>query len=147
MDVEAAVPRRVEDGLRQYQAIRGNDQNLELGVAQRHLDGLIAQRRRLQDVETVRLRVTLDRRWRECKASAGWPIGLRQHDRYRVAGRVNCSEHADGKIRRTGEAYAHRAAPQPARRCFLRNLDVRRARLSGDRYSTKTFPTRWSISC
>ena len=118
----------VEDVLRQDQAIRGDHQDVRRGVAQPLLrrGGVVslAQRSGRVDGNSVRLRQLLDRARGELHASAGRPVGLRQHERDRpAAARRGVDEGGQGrggKRRRSREHDAHAAIlgtppPQPDR--------------------------------
>src|SRR2546423_133071 len=97
----------------------------------------------------MRLCVSLDGRGRELEASAMRTIGLRQDQRYRKPGVVQRGQRPDREVGRAGEADAQGEgdSAQLASFCFLRSLASRRARLRGEMRSTKTLPSRWSISC
>ena len=70
------------------------------------------------------------------------------HHGHLVAGSENGFERAGGELGRASERHAKRGAVhQAVMRAFFASLPLMRLSLSADRYSTKTLPSRWSISC
>src|SRR5690606_36092336 len=107
----------------------------------------------LVDGDAALERELLDRARRELHAAPGGAVGLGQHQRHVVACGEDGLERAGGKFGRTGEGDAQAACPgssgghHAVMRAFLASLALMRPSLSCDRYSTKTLPSRWSISC
>src|SRR5690606_21190390 len=107
----------------------------------------------LVDLDAVGERELLDRARAELHAATGGAVGLGQHERDRVSGLQDGVERLRGEFGGTGEGDAQAAGPgcggghHAVMRAFLASLDLMRPSLSCDRYSTKTLPSRWSISC
>jgi hypothetical protein len=102
------VARPVQDFLRQDQPIGGDDQHIERDRDQCGAGSGVTQRRRLRDGEGTFLCQRLHWRGRLSQASAMWPIGLRQHQRYRISGGGNGGQRARGEQRRAGKADPQR---------------------------------------
>jgi len=80
-------------------------------------------------------------------SGGGGPYGLNRRGPARAAVRrdTQLDDHVD-EVRGCGGAPHHGYTRSASRRA-LSILVLMRLRLSGDRYSTKTLPSRWSISC
>src|SRR5450830_143091 len=87
--------------------------------------------------------ILFDARRLQLQAALGGSIRLRQYQRDFMTGSVQLFQRDAGKLGRTRKNELHSRSS----RCALSIFLLIRLRLSGDRYSTNTLPSRWSISC
>ena len=142
MNIDTAVGRHVEYGLRQDEAIGGDDHRLGARSADSLLHKGISQCRRLKYLEPRRVGQFLDRRGSQSHPAPGGPIRLRQHQHHLVASSQDLPQGQRSEFRRTREDQPHAVI-----RACLASLFLMRNCFNCERCSTKTRPCRWSISC
>ena len=153
MDVEAAMSWHIQHPLRQDQTVGGHHHRIGLGRLQcglRHarvfgIFAIASQTPGLTDGKAVTLRPLFDGRGLQLHAASRRAIGLSQHQHHLMARGMELGQGLASELRRAGKNQAH--GLQRSARCALSILVLIRLRLRGDRYSTKTLPKRWSISC
>src|SRR5690606_9128571 len=108
---QAAVLRRVENGLRQDQAIGDDDCHVRLECEELRLGIEVAQAERMADFDAERFGGAMHGGGLQLLAAAGGPGRLRIHRGNVMSGFVQSVERGDRKVRRAHEDDAHIKAP------------------------------------